>query len=409
MHKVDGGRLQASINRMAGIGRTAAGGVTRLTLSDEDRAGRDLFGAMCAEAGLRLRVDRVGNMFARLEGARADLPPILVGSHLDSQPLGGRYDGSYGVLAALEAARTMQEAGLRTRHPVEIVNWTNEEGTRFRPAPTGSAVFAGRVGLDDALESRDEDGLVLGDELRRIGYAGEAEVGASIAGFLEIHIEQGPVLEQAAVPIGIVLGNFGVAAYEIVLSGAGAHIGTTPADARRDALLGAAQVVLDVRGLALANEPGGRATVARLTVEPNVRAVVASEVAFTLDCRHHDPMQLDLMAAEAERLVRKAAAANRLDAVMHRAWSFAPVPYDPRWLAAIRGAAETLGYPSMELYSGAAHDAVEIASVAPTAMIFVPSRDGLSHNEAEFTEPLQLEMGCNVLLHALLTYDEGVT
>jgi beta-ureidopropionase / N-carbamoyl-L-amino-acid hydrolase len=251
--------------------------------------------------------------------------------------------------------------------------------------------------------------LVLGDELRRIGYAGEAEVGASIAGFLEIHIEQGPVLEQAAVPIGIVLGNFGVAAYEIVLSGAGAHIGTTPADARRDALLGAAQVVLDVRGLALANEPGGRATVARLTVEPNVRAVVASEVAFTLDCRHHDPMQLDLMAAEAERLVRKAAAANRLDAVMHRAWSFAPVPYDPRWLAAIRGAAETLGYPSMELYSGAAHDAVEIASVAPTAMIFVPSRDGLSHNEAEFTEPLQLEMGCNVLLHALLTYDERVT
>jgi N-carbamoyl-L-amino-acid hydrolase len=343
---------------MAAIGRTAAGGVTRLTLSDEDRAGRDLFGALCAEAGLVLRVDRAGNMFARLEGTRSDLPPILVGSHLDSQPLGGRYDGSYGVLAALEAVRTVRDVGLRTRHPVEVVNWTNEEGTRFRPAPTGSAVFAGRVGLDEALASRDEEGLAFGVELRRIGYAGEAAVGTRVAGFLEIHIEQGPVLERAGLPIGIVLGNFGVAAYEVVLRGAGAHIGTTPSDVRRDALLGAAQVIVGVRELARANEPGGRATVARLTVAPNVRAVVASEVAFTLDCRHHDPAKLDLMAAQAERLVRDAAAANGLEASMQRAWSFAPVPYDPRWLAAIRGAAETHGYPAMELYSGAAHDAV---------------------------------------------------
>jgi N-carbamoyl-L-amino-acid hydrolase len=269
-------------------------------------------------------------------------------------------------------------------------------------------VFAGRVGLDEALASRDEDGLAFGDELRRIGYAGEAATGARIAGFLEIHIEQGPVLEQAGLPIGIVLGNFGVAAYEVVLHGAGAHIGTTPADMRRDALLGAAQAIVGVRELARANEPGGRATVARLTVAPNVRAVVASEVAFTLDCRHHDAARLELMAAEAERVVHEAADANRLEASMQRAWSFAPVPYDPRWLAAIRGAAETHGYPAMELYSGAAHDAVEIAKVAPTAMIFVPSRDGLSHNEAEFTLPLNLEMGCNVLLQALLAFDREV-
>lgn len=405
MLHIDAGRLHDSIARMAQIGATPAGGVTRLTLSDEDRQARDLLASWCREAGLELRVDRIGNMFARRPGREAGLPAILIGSHLDSQPRGGRYDGAFGVLAALEAVRTLNDAGTDTRHPIEIVNWTNEEATRFRPAPTGAGVFAGRILLEEALAAKDEAGAVLGDELARIGYAGEHPVGRAIAGYLEIHIEQGPVLEAAGVPIGVVLGNFGVEAREVRLTGSSAHIGTTPVHLRRDALLAAAEIVQGIRRLAEAHEPHGRATVARLEVHPNVRAIVAEQVELTADCRHHDPDALAAMSAEALRVIEAAASAHRLGLEIPWTWSLPAVPYHREWLKAIRSAADELGHTSMDLYSGAIHDAVEVGQIAPTALIFVPSRSGLSHHEAEYTGPEHLVAGAEVLLNALIAYD----
>lgn len=405
MLRIDAGRLHESITRMAAIGATPAGGVTRLTLSDEDRHARDLLAAWCREARLELRVDQIGNMFARRSGREDHLPPILVGSHLDSQPRGGRYDGAFGVLAALEAVRSLNDAGAETRHPIEIVNWTNEEATRFRPAPTGSGVFAGRISLAQALAAVDEAGAVLGQELARIGYAGEDPVGREIAGYLEIHIEQGPVLEAAGVPVGVVLGNFGVEAREVVLTGAGAHIGTTPVHLRRDALLAAADVVLQIRRLAEENEPDGRATVARLEVRPNVRAIVADRVDLTADCRHHDPGALAAMSARALQVIEQAATAHGVGLEVPSTWSLPAVPYHQDWIAAIRSAANDLGHAFLDLYSGAIHDAVEIARIAPTALIFVPSRGGLSHHEAEYTAPEHLAAGAEVLLNALVAFD----
>ena len=400
--RIDGDRLWRSLTEMARVGATPEGGCRRLALTDEDKRGLELFRAWVAEAGCEIAQDEVGNLFAERAGREPDRPAVLVGSHLDTQPSGGRFDGAYGTLAALEIVRTLNDRGIETLAPVVAVSWTNEEGARFPLPCTGSAVFAGALALDEAMDQRAVDGPSFGEELRRLGIAGTERAGRRRAGaYLEAHIEQGPVLEASGSTIGIVARGQGLRGIAVTLTGSEAHAGTTPIHMRRDALLGAARIVAAAREVP-ARHPGALATVSRLEVEPGSRSVVPGSADLVIDLRHPDVGTLGRLEEEIIWEAREIAAAAELDIRSETFIAMDPVVFDPSCVEAIRGAAERLAHPAEEIVSGAGHDAVYIARAVPAAMVFIPCRDGISHSPAEHVEPEHATAGCDVLLHAVL-------
>ena len=401
--RVNGERLWQSLMEMAKIGATDKGGVCRLALTDLDRQGRDLFVRWCKEAGCTVSVDRMGNIFARRPGRDNALPPVGTGSHLDSQPTGGRFDGVYGVLAGLEVIRTLNDLNYETAAPVEVVVWTNEEGSRFAPAMVASGVFAGVFDEEYGLSRKDLDGKTMGEELKRIGYAGDVPVGNHKFGaFFEAHIEQGPILEAEKKTIGIVQGAQGQRWYEITLTGQEAHAGPTPMRRRKDALLGAGRLVHEVNRIGLANQPYACATVGLMQVSPNSRNTIPGKVFFTVDFRHPDDATLSKMDAELRATAERIASEIGLQLQLEQIWYSPPVAFDKKCVAAVQAGAQTLGYENMPIISGAGHDSCYIARVAPTAMVFVPCEDGISHNEVENATPGDIAAGCNVLLQAML-------
>ncbi|HEY1300860.1 MAG TPA: Zn-dependent hydrolase [Stellaceae bacterium] len=403
--QVNGERLWGSLMELAQIGATPKGGVCRLAASDLDATARRLFIRWCEEAGCTVAVDKIGNIFARRPGRNPALPPVMTGSHLDTQPTGGKFDGAYGVLAGLEIVRSLNDLGYETTAPVEIVAWTNEEGSRFSPAMVGSGVFAGVFTLETALATRDNNApeLTLGAELARIGFAGTEQAGGrKVGAYFEAHIEQGPILEAAGRPIGVVTGAQGQRWYEVTVTGAEAHAGTTPLPRRRDALVGAARMIDAVNRIGEAHAPDARATVGFVQVSPNSRNTIPGRVFFTVDFRHPDDAVLTRMDRELRAACAELAAAARVEAAVAEFWHFPPTPFAPEKVAAVRAAAEAQGYAHQDIVSGAGHDAVYMARVTPTAMIFVPCKDGISHNEIEDAAPADLAAGCNVLLNAVL-------
>jgi len=407
--QVNGERLWASLMELARIGATPKGGVCRLAASDLDGEARRLFIRWCEEAGCTVAVDAIGNIFARRPG-RNDLPPVMTGSHLDTQPTGGRFDGAYGVMAGLEIARTLNDLGYETEAPIEIVAWTNEEGSRFSPAMVGSGAFAGVFGLDQALATPDNNtpAITLGGELARIGFAGPAPVGGrEVAAYFEAHIEQGPILEAAGLPVGVVTGAQGQRWYEITVTGQEAHAGPTPMPRRRDALVGAARIIDAVNRIGHAHAPHACATVGFVQVSPNSRNTIPGRVFLTVDFRNPEDAVLTQMDRELRAACAAAAASQHLETAVEEFWYFPPTPFDPALVGRVRDAAATQGYAHQDITSGAGHDAVYMARIAPTAMIFVPCVGGISHNEIEDAKPEDLTAGCNVLLNAVLETVEG--
>ncbi|HZM36341.1 MAG TPA: Zn-dependent hydrolase [Burkholderiales bacterium] len=401
MLRTDGERLWRSLMDLARIGATPKGGVRRLSLTDVDRAGRDLFVRWCREAGLATRWDAAGNIFARREGADPAAAPVMMGSHLDTQPSGGRFDGAYGVMAGLEVMRTLDDQGILTRKPLEVASWTNEEGTRFAPGMAGSAVFAGVHPLEEIRASRDVDGITFGEALRGIGYEGAGgphEVGA----YFEAHIEQGPVLEQARTTIGVVQGALGQRWFDVTVTGMDAHAGPTPMELRQDALIAASRMVLEVNRIARGHPDYARATVGVMQAKPGSRNVVPGEARFTVDMRNASNTTLSAMKADLEESLRAIAAEYRVAVEAREVMYFPPCEFTPALVDSVRRAAKALGLSHRDIVSGAGHDAVFLARVAPTAMIFVPCEGGISHNEIENARPEDLAAGCDVLLHAVL-------
>jgi len=399
---INASRLWQSLMDLAQIGTTPKGGVCRLALTDLDKQGRELFMHWAREAGCSVRIDAIGNIFARRAGSDDSLPPVMAGSHIDTQPTGGKFDGNYGVLAALEVVRTLNEAGIRTRAPLEIAVWTNEEGSRFVPVMMGSGVFAGAFTLEYVLAQRDAQGVSVGEALAAIGHAGENVVSPAIAAYFEAHIEQGPVLENHDTVIGVVQGALGQRWYDVNIVGMEAHAGPTPMELRRDALLAASRLVDEVNRIALARAPHARGTVGTLEVFPASRNVIPGRVALTADLRAPDDAQLLEMDAALRTACQRIAAEHKVSIDVEQVVYFPPQPFTPHLVEGVRAHAARLGYSHMDVVSGAGHDAVYLARVAPTAMIFVPCKDGISHNEIEDAKPEHLAAGCNVLLHAML-------
>lgn len=406
--QVNGQRLWDSIMEIAKIGATEKGGSCRLALTDLDKEARDLFVKWCKDAGCTIRIDKMGNVFARRPGEDDSLPPVMTGSHIDTQPTGGRFDGVYGVLAGLEVIRALNDANIKTKHPVEASIWTNEEGSRFAPAMVASGVFAGVYDLDYGLSRQDEDGKTMGEELKRIGYAGEAEMGCPVHAFFEVHIEQGPILEEDNKPIGVVTHGQGQRWYELTLTGVESHAGPTPMDRRKDALLGAARVVELVNKVGLDNAPLACATVGMVNVYPNSRNVIPGRVFVTIDIRHPDDEVLAKMDKAVREGVDEIAKGIGLGSELEQIFYYAPIPFDEGCVAAVRNAAEALGYDHRDIVAGAGHDACYLSKVAPASMVFVPCIDGISHNEVEDAKPEWITAGANVLANAMLERAEKV-
>ncbi len=401
--RIDGRRLWDSLMAIAEVGATAKGGVRRLALSPVDQAGRALFVQWCEAAGLAVRTDCMGNMFARREGRDPARSPVLFGSHLDSQPTGGKFDGALGVIAGLEVMRTLNELGIQTEAPVELVNWTDEEGARFGKAMMGSGVWSGVFGQAETEALRDAEGVSLGEALDAIGARGEVPARPFPAdSYFELHIEQGPILEREGKTIGIVTGGQAQIWYDAVVTGQDSHAGTTPPSTRKDALVGAARIIDLVDRTMRARGEDGRGTVGQLFVSPNSRNVIPGEVRFSVEFRHPDEAELNRIAAQFPREAGFAARDSDVTLTLTERVRIPAQPFDPACVALVREAAARLGYPARDIVSGAGHDAIFVAPVVPTAMIFTPCRDGLSHNEAESIEPDQAEAGCQVLLEAVL-------
>ncbi|VVD71678.1 amidase, hydantoinase/carbamoylase family protein [Pandoraea communis] len=402
--RVDGARLWDSLMQLAQIGATARGGVCRLALTELDRQGRDLFVKWAKEIGCTVRIDAIGNIFARRTGRNNALPPVMTGSHIDTQPTGGKFDGNYGVLAGLEVLRALNDHAIVTEAPLEVAVWTNEEGSRFVPVMMGSGVYAGAFTLEHALAQKDHDGVSVAEALRAIGYAGTASaVGqtGAVGAYFEAHIEQGPVLEAHEKTIGVVQGALGQRWYDVTVTGMEAHAGPTPMELRRDALLAAAQLIQAVNRIACEHAPHARGTVGWVDNYPNSRNVIPGRVKLSVDLRAADDATLDTLNAKL-RAECAALSTKGIDVAIEQVVYFPPQPFAPALVDAIRDGAKALGLSSMDAISGAGHDAVYLARVAPTAMIFVPCKDGISHNEIEDADPAHLEAGCNVLLQAML-------
>ena len=403
--EIDPQRLWDSLMATAQIGATAKGGICRLTLTDLDRQVRDWLKAQCEALGCTVAIDELGNMFARRAGKNPNLPPIAMGSHLDTQPSGGKFDGPLGVLAALEALRTLHDNDRVTHAPIELVNWTNEEGARFAPAMLASGAFAGVFTRDYAYSRTDRDGKTFGEELVRIGYRGTQKIGArKFAGMFELHIEQGPILEHEDRMIGIVQGAQGVRWYDVTIAGQDAHAGAMPMRLRKNALLGAARMIERVDAIAR-DIPDAVATVGLLENKPNSRNVIPGEVFFTVDFRHPDEKTLDFMEMQLRAALAEILPPLQLTYRENRIWASPPVHFSVDLIDCVRVAVETAGFSYRDIVSGAGHDSVYISRVAPTTMIFVPSRGGISHNEAEWTTLEQCAAGAQVLLNAVLEYD----
>lgn len=398
--RIDAQRLWRSLMDLAKIGATPKGGVRRLALTEVDRQGRDQFVRWARGAGLAVRWDAVGNIFARREGAEP-LPPVMIGSHLDSQPSGGRFDGAYGVMAGLEVLRTLNDRKVKTRSPVEVASWTNEEGSRFAPGMAGSGVFTGVHRLEEIKESKDLEGVSFGEALERIGYAG-AGGPHPVGAYFEAHIEQGPVLEDTRTTIGVVQGALGQRWFDVAVTGQDAHAGPTPMELRRDALIGASRLVLEVNRIAREYPDYARATVGFMQVKPNSRNVVPGEVHLTVDMRNASDRTLSLMQQDLEKSANAIAAECRVAIEVREIVHFPPCEFAPELVDSVRRAAKALGLSHRDIVSGAGHDAVYLARVAPTAMIFVPCEGGISHNEIENARPEDLAAGCDVLLQAVL-------
>jgi N-carbamoyl-L-amino-acid hydrolase len=403
---VNADRLWASILQSAAIGATPRGGLCRLTLSDEDRQVRDWFRGNCAAAGCTVTFDSMGNIFGRRAGRDPSLPPIAVGSHLDTQPTGGRFDGILGVLAGLEVIRTLNDLNLQTQAPLEVIDWTNEEGSRFAPAMLCSGVFAGVFTPDYANSREDRSGLRFDAELARIGYRGGVSCGSHRLGaHFELHIEQGPVLEDEAKTIGVVTGIQGMKWYEVTIRGVEAHAGTTPMRLRHDALLGASRLVAAVNEVALAHAPDAVGTVGLLESRPNSRNTVPGSIFMTIDLRNPDNAIVEQMEAEVRARAAHIAREAGVEIDLRCVWNSPAVHFDPACIDAVRRAADAAGYPHRDIVSGAGHDSGYIARVAPTAMVFIPCATGLSHNEEESASLADVAAGANVLLRAVLETD----
>ncbi len=401
--RINGTRLWHSLMELAQIGATAKGGVKRLALTDLDRQGRDLVVQWAKAEGLSVTVDKIGNVFMRREGTNPDLPPVVTGSHIDTQPTGGKFDGNYGVLAGLEVVRTLNERGIKTEAPIEVAFWTNEEGSRFVPVMMGSGVFCGAFSLETAYAARDVDGKSVGEELDRIGYRGGQVPGDHpIGAYFEAHIEQGPVLEDANKVIGVVPAVMGLSWYDCTVTGMEAHAGPTPMHLRRDALQVATTIMQETVAIANRYPPYGRGTVGMVQVFPNSRNVIPGQVKFSIDLRNVTDDLLDTMHGEIEAFVERTRRESGLAIDLQRVSYYPPCPFHPDCVGAVRAATERLGYSTMDVVSGAGHDAIYVARLAPAGMIFVPCKDGISHNEIEDAQPGHLEAGCNVLLHAML-------
>ncbi len=407
--KVDGDRLWDSLMEMARIGPGIAGGNNRQTLTDADGEGRMLFQKWCDEAGLTMGVDQMGTMFARREGTDPDALPVYVGSHLDTQPTGGKYDGVLGVLGGLEIIRTLNDLGIKTKHPIVVTNWTNEEGTRFAPAMLASGVFAGMHEQDWAYGREDAEGKTFGGELERIGWKGEEKVGTrKMHAFFELHIEQGPILEAEGKDIGVVTHGQGLWWLENRLTGKESHTGSTPMNMRVNAGLGMAMITEAVHRIAMAHQPNAVGAVGQANVYPNSRNVIPGRAVFTVDIRSPEIAKLTSMREEVELVARQIARDLGLGIEIEPTGHFDPVTFDEGCVTAVRNAAERLGYSHMNLVSGAGHDACWINRVAPTAMVMCPCVDGLSHNEAEDISKEWATAGADVLMHAVVETAEVV-
>ncbi|MFP4044000.1 MAG: Zn-dependent hydrolase [Rhodosalinus sp.] len=407
--RIDADRLWDSLMEMARIGPGVAGGNNRQTLTDADAEGRALFRRWCEDAGLSMGVDSMGNMFAAREGTDPDALPVYVGSHLDTQPTGGKYDGVLGVLGGLEIIRTMNDLGIRTKHPIVVTNWTNEEGTRFAPAMLASGVFAGVHDEQWAYDRVDAEGKRFGDELERIGWRGAEKVGArKMHAFFELHIEQGPILEAEGKDVGVVTHGQGLSWTQVTITGKDAHTGSTPMPMRRNAGLGMARVLGLVEEIALSHAPHAVGAAGHIDVYPNSRNVIPGKAVFTVDFRSPELAVIRDMEERLRAGAGKICADMGLEVAFEKVGGFDPVAFDPDCVAAVRDAAERLGYSHMPIVSGAGHDACWINRVAPTAMVMCPCVDGLSHNEAEEITRDWARAGADVLMHAVLETAEIV-
>ncbi|KAF2411166.1 N-carbamoyl-L-amino-acid hydrolase [Pseudomonas antarctica] len=401
-------RLWQSLMDLARLGATVKGGVCRLALTDLDRQARDLFVQWCEAAGCSVSVDAIGNIFARRAGRNPALPPVMTGSHIDTQPTGGKFDGCYGVMAGLEVIRTLNDLGIETQAPIEVVVWTNEEGSRFAPCMMGSGVFAGQFDLQETLDKLDEQGLSVGAELQRIGYAGSrAVLGHPVGAYFEAHIEQGPVLEDQATTIGVVMGCLGQKWFDLTLTGVEAHAGPTPMHLRKDALVGAAEVVSAVNRIAHQQQPHACGTVGCLSLHPGSRNVIPGQVHMTLDLRHLHADKLQAMVDEVRGVIEATAARHGLTFELTPTADFPPLDFNPDCVNAVRDGAAALGLSHMDIVSGAGHDAIFVAELGPAGMIFVPCEGGISHNEIENAAPDDLAAGCAVLLRAMVNAAQG--
>ena len=401
--RIDGQRLWRSLMDLARIGATPKGGVCRLTLTDLDKQGRDLVLSWAREAGLSVTIDKIGNGFMRRPGRNNSLPPIVTGSHIDTQPTGGKFDGNYGVLAGLEVVRTLNDHGIETEAPIEVAFWTNEEGSRFVPVMMGSGVFAKAFTLEHAYAARDSAGKSVREELERIGYIGEQEPGEHPIGtYFETHIEQGPVLEDNDKTIGVVQGVLGIRWFDCTVTGMEAHAGPTPMALRRDALQVATHLMQEVVAAALRHKPHGRGTVGMVQVHPNSRNVIPGQVKFSIDLRNASDALVETMADEVKAYAAKLSQDTGLQIGIEMVSQYPAQVFHPDCVQAVARAAQKLGYSNMPAVSGAGHDAVYMARLAPSGMIFIPCKDGISHNEIEDAKPEHIEAGCNVLLHAML-------
>ncbi len=401
--RIDGKRLWDSLMQMAQFGATPKGGVRRLALSDVDRQGRDHFRTLCEQAGLTIRIDTMGNMFARRPGRDPARLPVLFGSHLDSQPSGGKFDGALGVIAGLEIMRTLHDLDITTEAPLELVNWTDEEGSRFGKSLMGSGVWSGSYDQQATEALADLDGTTVGAALDAIGYRGPEPARAFPAdAYFELHIEQGPILERESKQIGIVTGGQAQVWFDAVVIGCDSHAGTTPPSARRDALVCAARIIDLVDRMMRARGEDGRGTVGQLVVLPNSRNVIPGEVRFSVEFRHPDPAEIERLATqfphEAGAIARDAAT----ELTLTELFRIGAQPFDPSCIDLVRQAAAAQGYTTRDIVSGAGHDAIYVAQHVPSAMIFTPCKDGLSHNELESIEPAEAEAGTQVLLGAIL-------
>lgn len=395
-------RLQTWLADFATIGATPNGGVHRLTLTDLDKQARDLFVSLAKKAGCSIKIDAMGNIFARRPGVDNRLSPVLIGSHIDSQPLGGKYDGIYGVLAALEVVYSLNDHNIKTDRPIDVVSWTNEEGSRFAPAMIGSAVFSGLTTLQDGWSCIDSEGNTIKQELERIGYAGKDNFSNyKIHASLELHIEQGPILENHNELIGIVTGALGQKWYDIEFTGMASHAGTTPMEVRQDALLGLAEAVLEVNTIGKNEKPEGRATVGMVKITPNSRNVISDKAWFSVEFRHPSEKGLQRMDQQLSEKVHQIAEKLNLTYSIRPILSFPPLPFDDNCIEVVRRVAQNLNYPHRTMVSGAGHDSCNISKIAPTSMIFIPCIKGISHNEKEEIKPEWMSAGANVLLNAV--------